>query len=58
MALPMGTPIKNPRVSSGKKAEAEYRKQMSAGKVTPQNIGKVKASIAKKTGVWPNGDTN
>jgi hypothetical protein len=49
---------KNPRTDAGKKAEAEYRKQMAAGKVTPKNIEKVKATIQKKFGVWPNGDTN
>ena len=53
------TPVpKNPRTDAGKKAEAEYRKMMAQGKVTPKNIGKVKATIQKKFGVWPNGDTN
>lgn len=59
--LPTPKATSNPRVAAGNaaaKAEAEYRKQMAAGKVTPKNIAKVKDAIAKKYGSWPNGDTN
>lgn len=40
------------------KAEAMFQKMMQQGKVTPGNIRKVKEQIAKKTGVYPMGDTN
>ena len=40
------------------KAEEEYRRLMSAGKITPQNREKIKKQIVKKYGVYPLGDTN
>ena len=41
-----------------KLAEDMFRQQMQQGKVTPQNIQKIKEQIAKKTGAYPLGDTN
>ena len=41
-----------------KMAEDMFRQQMQQGKVTPQNIQKIKEQIAKKTGAYPLGDTN
>jgi len=41
-----------------KLAEDMFRQQMRQGKVTPQNIQKIKEQIAKKTGAYPLGDTN
>ncbi len=39
-------------------AEDMLRKKMQQGKVTPQNIQKIKEQIARKTGAYPLGDTN
>jgi hypothetical protein len=39
-------------------AEDLYRQKMEQGKVTPQNIQKIKNQIAKRTGFYPLGDTN
>ncbi len=40
------------------KANDLFRQQMEQGKVTPQNIQKIKNQIAKRTGFYPMGDTN
>ena len=39
-------------------AEDMFEKLIQQGKVTPQNIQKVKTRIANKTGAWPLGGTN
>jgi len=39
-------------------AEDMFRQKMQQGKVTPQNIQKIKEQIARKTGAYPLGDTN
>lgn len=37
-------------------AERELRNKLESGNV--KDIGKAKEAIAKKYGIWPNGDTN
>jgi ribosomal protein L29 len=39
-------------------ADDMFREKMKQGKVTPQNIQKIKEQIARKTGAYPLGDTN
>ena len=51
-------PAKGPSDKKVQQAEDMFRKMMQEGKVTPANIRKVKERIAKRTGVYPLGDTN
>jgi hypothetical protein len=51
-------PTKGPSDAKVQQAEDMFRKMMQGGKVTASNIKKVKERIAKKTGVYPIGDTN
>jgi len=43
---------------AAQRAEDLFRQMMQQGKVTPQNIQKIKEQIAKRTGAYPLGDTN
>ena len=51
-------PAKAPSDKKVQRAEDMFRKMMQDGKVTASNIKKVKEQIAKKTCVYPVGDTN
>jgi hypothetical protein len=56
-----GERIQKQRAADERKAQmAEdlFRQKMQQGKVTPQNIQKIKEQIAKRTGAYPMGDTN
>ncbi len=44
--------------AAAKRAEDLFRQMMQQGKVTPQNIRKIKEQIAQRTGAYPLGDTN
>ena len=55
-AQPAAKPAAKPAMPNDKainKAESMFKKMKPSG-----DIAKDKAAVAKKTGVWPNGDTN
>ena len=47
---------KSPGAQAPAKAESMLNSKLKSGKV--KDITKARESIAKKTGVWPNGKTN